>query len=499
MRPGCPLACLLLLVLAAGCAGPQPRADAWLDELVTSPGWQRIDLHGIELYTDTDPEEARRIATRLSAFLNVLEIVGGVEVFSPNRPTQLIVFDEQADWARFRVAHSLGVAAYGPRAFVVALSAQGETYNTLYHEMVHLALFMDPGPFHPRWFHEGLAEVFGTTLIMEDVARVGRVPNERWQQLSKADSLPLSEVLSGRAASRSSAAFYADAFAFTHFGLFGQPAGSGSSLRQLVSLQRHGVRWEKALAVAFEGDPGAVEDAYRTHRSRLVSRGSGEIVIELTRAPVAFQAQPAASHDLARALARLGESSGLDPTRTDRLWEMVLQHRPEDDEALIGRARAAALMDRPEAAANFIVAVPRGLANEIDHALASGAIAMARYRASQAEGKPGRENLMAARQAYEFVLERWPDHAGSLWALGQCYVLDDAIPPQRGIEVLQDFDRLLPGDSDVMLALGELYIRAGSAEAARRLLRMVVDLAPGSEEATRAEGLLASLEYESAS
>src|SRR5215472_9827628 len=81
------LALSLLLLWAAGCAGPAVRRSS-LER------WQTVETRGVRIIADVSPEELDKLAQDLSAFHATFSFLIGREI-SPTGPTTIAVIRDR--------------------------------------------------------------------------------------------------------------------------------------------------------------------------------------------------------------------------------------------------------------------------------------------------------------------------------------------------------------------------------------------------------------------
>jgi tetratricopeptide (TPR) repeat protein len=484
-----------------GCAsGPNP--DETIAHLLRDSPWYRSEIRGITVYANTDPDQTRRLMAKLSRFLQLVEFVSNDDPFVPDQPVDLLFFARESQWRSFSELGTLGHARNEPGRYRLGISAEASAYDVLYHELVHLALYLSPGGAYPRWYHEGLAETLGSAVIRDGVAVVGSVPPLRREPLSYFEALPLEEILSDRAARKGvlAARFYADSFAFVHYALLADRMGGKDRVRELhefVRLLRARTDWREALSRAISADLPTVEAEFRTHRAKLVTQEVGlRVVIELEdRAIPALELEQLGESDTARALAAFGTGSGLDPDVADRLWMRVLEAVPDDPEALLGRVSAAAARGETDDANARLAALPDADRVEPAFSRVAAEVAVAESLAlSERDPTRALARVRAARDLYRAVIERQPNDAAALKGVGWTYVCDEDSDAEVGIEAFQRAEHLWSGDPQIDMGLAELYFRTGDDERARKHLDLLLFGDLSKENRKRAEELAATID-----
>lgn len=497
-------ATVMAFVACSGARGP--AVPEVVDHLIQETSWYRAEVRGIRVYSNTAPDALRSIAERIAQFLNIIELATSIREFKSDRSVDLVIFGSRSQWQEFAPRGVAGHAYDDHRGYRLGLVSSPDTEAVLFHELVHLVLYIDPGPRYPSWYHEGLAEVLGSATIRQDVAIVGGVPDFRKSSLALEAPLPLDEILRDRAIQRSEsiARFYADAFAFVHYALLGRPVPADQRLREFsrfVDRTRVGAPWPAALDLSFSISRDDLESGYQEHRRQLslpsfVAHVFFDLEKELPDIEIASVSEAA----IARQLASYARTVGGNWPLVDELWRRVQSYDPDDAEARINRALALAQMNRWGEAEAQLASLPPSAEPEPDRIEAHAWVSLARFR----EGTEGiapttqRQHLLAARARFEELLARRPDDSRVLYEVGQTYVADRAATDlARGLAALQRAHRLDPRSPRVRLALAELLARTNDREAARPHLEAILDVDLPEEMRARAAELLSSLDRSS--
>ena len=128
-------------------------------------------------------------------------------------------------------------------------------YQVVYHEYAHSLLHMN---FHwiPLWLDEGLADFYGCTRFEQSRTLVG-APSARFRVLGSRPLIPIATLLAVNQASPyyhdedKIQMFYAEAWALTHYLIFGPDMGQGKKLNEFLALLQTGVEQTKAFQQVF--------------------------------------------------------------------------------------------------------------------------------------------------------------------------------------------------------------------------------------------------------
>jgi hypothetical protein len=504
----CALVCATTLACATGSAPTQAEDPI---ETLALDAWRRAEVAGLSVYTNAPDAEALRVLRRMEQFVAFLgDFLGDFrldgDVTAP-RATDVFLFAQEEQLRLFTPdpeETGLGVAGFVTEPFpktslVSSVRGASPALTVFRHELVHVVHASDPDRRPPRWAAEGLAVYFSTVSLRSDVLTLGR-PSDPWLRAARAfhKALPLARIFSwdGTEAIELDR-FYADAWAFVHYGLQSEILGGPNrvgAFRAFADRVGRGEPWEPALEAAFGEPLPVVEAEFRRHRRRLLEAEVNTVVhlrVAIPTEDVLFEALPGS--EIARRLAGLTSQVGdcaLDTRR--RLYDYLLELNAEDSEALLGRMRVAVLDHDLELAERLWSRVPVEPRGGLEALLAQAEFAQARWLAEPAETRD-REHFVEARDAWARVLVVEPEHLPALLALGMLHVEADAEDPRVGLDALRRAIDLDPHRRSIRLDLARLLVRAGELDAARRELGPLAAAEENSETAREARRLLRQL------
>ena len=286
-----------------------PRAD--------EPVWLKLQAERFGVISQLDEAGTRRWAVEFDQFVDALLQLYAIDD-GALPPLTMVLFEQPRDFAPYQVQTESGqvrVAGFFANMgtwSVIGLAGRRsspETRRIVYHEGVHWFMSaMDTEV--PLWFNEGLAEVFSTFEVEDGQARWGMTLQNHIDYLGYYPLRPLDEFLrvSQDQALHGSGGYYPQAWAFTHFFLFGNSGAERSKLAEFVKqLQQTDI--DTAFATAFETSYEELTDDLRSYLRRgrygiqlLDARDrGGEMAIE-----------PASAAVVEFALARLAAGGGND-------------------------------------------------------------------------------------------------------------------------------------------------------------------------------------------
>jgi len=429
---------------------------------------------------------------------SVSQIVFG-HPFQVNRPIEIFLFNSQDEYHRFAPESFGGHARRTDAENQIALGIEGASEGTegLYHELVHTVLHNDPQRRFPSWFHEGLAVFLGTSVLRGDVLTIGGLPSIGVSWIQHTRPLSLRTLLASPIfAQRNVPLFYADAWAFVHFGLLSASLGGPDrhkAFGEFVLRVSRGEPWEPAFVSSFQATPEEIAEEYERHREKLAGirvMTLLNVTLESDDAPLVFE--PVDRLEMARRLTTLADGGFEVGLESDaQLYDLLLAADPKDPEAICGRIRVAASRGELELAGELWERLPEDQREGAGAWLAEADLALAR-----AEGHPhddpssdGAAELRRAMAAYQRALAVAPDRFAALAGLGQTLVLAAYEDPAPGIAALTHAVELYPELPETRLDLAELLIRSHAPDAAIPHLDYVIEAFPSTPYSGRAQWL----------
>jgi tetratricopeptide (TPR) repeat protein len=460
--------------------------------------WIELRTPDYTLQTNAPRAEALRMARQLSAFTDLLRMIMNSGRLEPALPMRISVFARADQFQRFPVSNAAGYAVPSLRGTRLALSLEpnGLATPVLFHEYVHFLLMNGESMSYPPWYHEGLAEMLGSTVIRGDVAFVGSVPHWRMASLAGSDEISLEQLLGttdpGAGGLQAANRFYAEAWLLVHYlhtseGVYGGPERMRPMLAYLRELNR-GQAWSAAFASSFDVDLPQLEQELDAHRQR-ISRDVNVLTLTLPAPGTPAEVRALSRAESAVALAELALAVN-QVALAEALLDSALAEQPGNGSGHALRALASA---RHQDFARAHSEVETALRMAPDDARVHEAKGDVWALRANAERDPA--HLVSAREAYEHAARLEPE-TPAVWAsLGATYLGDgDCAGVRRGIEALERARALAPWHPGIHLDLGRLQRRLGNADAAREHLLRVTAVAHGAELVEQARQTLRELD-----
>ncbi len=218
---------------------------------------------------------------------------------------------------------------------------------------------------------------------------------------------------------------------------------------------------------------------------RQVSFAVAELPIERLPEPAELAARPARPAEVLAALGDLLAHGGREE-EAERHYRLALDYEPERAEALAGIGFVRDLQGRlAEAEEYFRQALAAGPESALTFLLYGRHLVALVQEGSAARERAELEALARrASEAFAAALALEPDYGEALAMLGFCHLLP-GLDPAAGIAPLERASELLPGRSDILLHLVQLYLRAERPQAARSLVEGALAEVGGPEALER--------------
>jgi tetratricopeptide (TPR) repeat protein len=468
----------LLVVVAAGALfATSPLAAQPAD----IESWTTVRSEHFEMYSDADPLRAVEIVASLERFRSVFaDLAQEIELRSP-APTRMFAFRDADSYAPYMSgAEGVGVKVLGQflshaDGNYITLNADPSflgSFTVILHEYVHF-LVQSNFPSVPMWFNEGLAEYYSTFLTEGETAYLGQPVERHMRWLRSNAELGVADVLQATRQSISdhdaqgAGRFYAVSWLLVHYLLSGESDRSAELASYFSSLAQ-GEEVRGAFIDAFGMRPAELEEALRAY---------------LAESSLRVAALPLAGLPDARGV----DASAADPTTVLTALGDLLAHMGREEEAAQHLHRA--LEYTPDSAdAWAVLAYVRDRQQRLEEAhqmwaaaidlgprLASSYLLHGRHLMTLSEGGgltgdgSDRAALAAAARATLRIATELDPSYGEAWAMRGVADLLAGGSVDEGIAHTLRARELLPGRSDILLHLVQLYVRAGRDSEARAI------------------------------
>ena len=450
--------------------------------LAAQPGdldaWTTASSAHFEVHSNADPERTVEIVASLERFRAVFaDLAPEIELRSP-APTRIFAFRDAESFAPYKTgSEGAGVKVLGQflthrDGNYITLNADPSylgSFSVIFHEYVHF-LVQSNLPGVPMWFNEGLAEYYSTFLAEGDTAYLGQ-PVERHLRWLRANAeLEVENVLevdhqsAGGHDASGAGRFYAVSWILVHY-LLSDEADRSAELADYFAALARGEDSRGAFVDAFGLRPAELEKELAAY----VQAGSLPVAaLRLDRLPDARQvtlarADPAVLlTDLGDLLAHVGRED-----EASRHLHLALDYDPESGDAWAGlayvRDRQQRLAEAHELWARALELVPRSAASYL--LCGRHMMTLSEGGGLAGDGSDRVELADRARQALAIATDIDPSY-GEAWVMrGVAHLLPGG-DAGEGAAHLERARSLLPGRSDVLLHLVQLYVRDGREDEA---------------------------------
>lgn len=266
---------LSVLALSLALALPRPSAPA--------EKWVQVQSESFVVKSSVGVDRAKRVLRELETFRQLL---GTTVVFHkvelPELPIEVLLIGDEVQLTELAPEYNgqkVRVAGYYQRGqdrdfIVLSANSSGNLTHVVYHELTHYFLSRSLES-RPTWLNEGLAEYFATASIDDENIYLGGLSPERMEILRTGRLIPLKDFFTVDDRSpyynetTKANAFYAQAWAFTHFMMHGPYKAEFK--RYIEALTRSDARFEDFVTADLRKLDGDF-DLYMKTRIRMVPR-----------------------------------------------------------------------------------------------------------------------------------------------------------------------------------------------------------------------------------
>jgi TPR repeat protein len=486
----------LVASLASGFLSGATAGDAG------GPRWVEARTAHFVVYSDAGDKEAVQVARQFERLRAALGELLPKARLDPGVPILIFAARNESSlkhllpafWETKGSVQPVGVFTRGTRRYYIVMRTdvdmpreRGDNpYHVLYHEYMHLVLDLNVESV-PVWLNEGLAELFGATLITKDEIELRRPVWSHMQFLRSETLLPISALFKIDHSSpeynerERAGVFYAQAWALVHYLINDEKASVDNRIGRFFKLRQARVAEPEAVAQAF-GDPSALDEGLKTYiqRNRLGFYRGKAVSRALEESPRVRELS-AAESAAARGLLQV---HGKRPVEARALLEEAIRLDPELPDAREGIGLLAWREGKEDEARRWL-----GEAVRLPSASAVAHYSHALLSIRQPESV---ERMAEAQASLERAVALDPSFAEALVMLAQ-------VSTNRGADVDQILAlmrraiELEPAVFDYRLTVARLLLSCGNIEAARDQAAMLLARSRSEPDRTAARSLLASL------
>jgi hypothetical protein len=271
-------------------------SPAFAQREAQEPWWARAPEVRSRFYrikSDLPPEEIRLYADHLDRlYAQLMQRLGGLPSRAPEE-LNVYLFGTRAEYLvtlrTYRQIDASGTAGMffvKPEGDGLALftgdRSRLRVLHTLQHEAFHQFAWSRFGGDLPPWLNEGLAELFGQSILVGDDLQPG-LPSARLVDavrglIEKGESLPVRSMVqmtredwNERVQAGKAAPLYHQSWSMAHFLVYGREGRYQPMLERMLRLINNGSQYEHAFGEVFGRDMEAFEREWRAHVNALVA------------------------------------------------------------------------------------------------------------------------------------------------------------------------------------------------------------------------------------
>jgi len=472
-------AVLSVLVCVLGLAAPAMAAD---------PAWRQLKTPRYTVLSQLNEGATRAWATEFDQFI---DSTGGLMKVTPALlpPLTVVLMAHEKDFDAYKPPRPNGSTAKTVSGFfyrtdgwsVMGLAnsvENDETRHTIFHEAVHW-LFSADRSAQPRWFSEGIAELFATFNLRIAKVEWAHPIGYHVELLRERGLMPMKEFIAQDESlfdrDEHTGRYYAQSWALVHYLLVSGKLEGREKLVRFISAYRTKSA-DEAFKAAFGGDYGALEKELHAY---IDQPRMG--YMNTPRMPAAPQGEmtPAAPVQVELALGKLALQAA-DPKVATRHADRAYTLAPTDPAAQELRAYIAMRdKDQVEAAAAAEKALSLGSRDSTMFILHGDALG---NRDSTVPAERARQRASMYENAINLsprTLETYERLASVLLAVDR--------PTDDDAKFLDIGRQLFPQQGFIQLGLAQVAYRQGRRDDAQRQLdaALAADLLGGQRSAAR--------------
>jgi hypothetical protein len=228
--------------------------------------WRRLETPSYTVMSQLDERDTRAWAAEFDLFVDSLTGVLGLRR-ATLPPLTVMLFADKDDLERVRPA-SLSAACLAGRMQVRVLGFTGDMQDAaarhaVFHAGVHWVTSASSVP-QPRWFEEGVAELFSTFGVKGGIVHWGDPIGDHAALLRSQGLMPIRELLASTDGQHESQGdpgqYFAQSWALAHLLLLGGRPGQHEQLQSYLKAFRSGSEVE-AFSTGFAGDYAGLEQS----------------------------------------------------------------------------------------------------------------------------------------------------------------------------------------------------------------------------------------------
>ncbi len=393
-------------------------------------------------------------------------------------PTEIVVVNRTRDMTQFGLSDTIaGVFMPSIRQNFILMKDGGSINGShvIQHEYVHFLMRNQSSANYPKWFQEGWAEYLGSAKMENGKFKVGVFPNVRASSFTHSNWLSMKRVLEPESHDfwddEMLAMFYAQSWAMIHYlqSIPEKKKNLSANMSEYITLRETGLGGVKAFEEAFSvnaSDFGlAVQKYVKINRFSYYSLDPDDLLPDFEPNVIEISREQA-SLSLARMASRTGKDDKAE------YWYNIAK----EDEELRSRAQVG-LGEIHKSKGEYEMALPyfiKAVELAPDDYLAH--LGLAEYWHSFAFKDKGRLDLQSLELARKHYLDAWKleKTVPEIYAMyGKTYI-DEGKNVGKGIEMLEQAQRMLASNLPIRTYLAEAYLLVGRNDDAIIAARSII-------------------------
>ncbi|MBN4075130.1 MAG: hypothetical protein COA71_01020 [SAR86 cluster bacterium] len=465
--------------------------------------WSSYTSDNFVIYSDDQPREIISLLEDFEVYRVVSLTLLGLPNESENQKMVIIKYDSSREYNKANLPR--GAAGYyintdaGPRMVIGPTGRLSNAKLILFHEYIHYLLSEHSNIIYPKWYSEGLAEVFSTANIRRNRVRIGDINQNRADFLRFSQQVGIERLISldqvvpeDRQSGFYEGRFYATAWLFVHY-LQINSYEENPELKQQTAAYlnafNRGIDPEQAFMESYGITPDEMSSRLRGYQSSNAgTRVTWSPAPEYTGG---IQQELLLPNTINYVLAHLVLNFGED--------EAALEYLQSIDEQGENANRAYSLrsiihnhLDYDELAEQ-----------DIDFALAENTedsfvltnlahVEMDNYLKAEENGNQNIDTLIKVEDYTKRALENDPENLSALYFLGQSYLKQDKVI--SALETMLEQHSLFPSSPTLNLDIAKLLINEDRADLARRYASLSLASFQSEWQRQIVEGLIGQID-----
>jgi tetratricopeptide (TPR) repeat protein len=456
--------------------------------------WIRLDAQNFSIISDGPEDEIRSWAVEFDQFHHGLERVLKINE-AGLQPVTVVLFRSQRELRPYKPlekgkpAMVDGMFMRTPLGNFIECADDSEdeqTRRVIFHEAVHWMTNTSDTEL-PVWLNEGLAEVFSTFSVDNDLYNYGRAIDGHVILLNRDGMMPLKQLMGIQRNSllynegERTSIFYAESWAFVHYLLFSGQLEERTKYNQLIrSLRVHAD--PDAVFIQIFGVDCAAMDKRLAHYLRNGAYTINRIRFDRSAVNKSFRVGPASRADVNLAECNLLSATDRPSEALRRLREVVRQ-MPDNPASWESEGYAAyQTEDYGEAESSFRQAATLGSRDYFVYSFLGDA-ALGIYPGRITASAGGDPRQAADYYEHELVLNPHEQHAYVNMA-ENAFGMDELT--DTDVKVLQEGARFFPDDMGIKLGIAVVDLKRGRAEAGQTELEATAaDMSPANKDVSK--------------